>query len=301
MGRVYGERIAGWTADEATSHALLDHFVEAGGNFVDTANVYSAWVPGHFGGESETLIGRWVQSRRGGRDRLLIATKVGMDMPEIGQGLKPAQIERGVEDSLRRLRIERIDLLYAHRDDPDTALEDTLAAFDRLVRAGKVRAIAASNYTAERLEQALAISARNGLARYECLQPPYNLLEREPVEGSLAPLCRREGVGIAPYYSLAMGFLSGKYRRREDFQGRPRAMGLVKYDNARGWRVVETLHGVARRYGVPPASIAIAWVLAQPGITSAIASATSTAQLDELMRACNIKLDDQAVAELSGR
>jgi aryl-alcohol dehydrogenase-like predicted oxidoreductase len=258
-------------------------------------------VPGHFGGESESIIGRWVQSRRGGRERLLIATKVGMDMPDIGQGLKPAQIERGVDDSLRRLRIERIDLLYAHRDDPDTALEDTLAAFDRLVRAGKVGAIAASNYGAERLEQALAISERNGLARYECLQPAYNLLDREPVEGSLAPLCRRMNVGIAPYYSLAMGFLSGKYRRREDFQGRPRAMGLAKYDNPRGWRVVETLHGVARRYGVPPASIAIAWVLAQPGITSAIASATSISQLDELVRACSITLDDQARSELSGR
>jgi len=293
-----GGNVFGWTADEKASHAVLDRFVAGGGNFIDTANVYSSWVSGHQGGESESVIGRWLKARKR-RDDVLIATKVGWDMPGLGAGLKRAQIERGVDESLRRLQTDRIDLYYAHRDDPDTPLEETLAAFDRLVKAGKVRAIAASNYGAERLQEALAISARNGLARFECLQPLYNLLDREPVESSLAPLCRREGLAIAPYYSLAAGFLSGKYRRPEDAEGRARAARVQQYFNERGWRIVAALHAVAERLRSTPASVAIAWVIAQPGITSAIASATSVAQLEDLLEATGLTLDAQALAELS--
>ncbi len=295
----FGGNVFGWTADESTSHALLDRYVEAGGNFIDTANVYSRWAPGHRGGESESVIGRWLGKRRGSRERVLIATKGGLDMPGLGKGLTRAQIERGVDDSLRRLQIERVDLLYAHSDDADTPIEETLAAFDRLVKAGKARAIGASNYSAERLEEALAVSEREGLARYECVQPPYNLLDREPFEGSLAPVCRRHGLGVATYYSLASGFLSGKYRRPEDAEGRARASGVQKYFNPRGWRVVEALQRVAQRLASTPASVALAWVMAQPGVTSAIASATSIAQLDELLKASELRLDEATLAELA--
>ena len=195
----FGGNVFGWTADEATSHALLDRFVDAGGNFIDTANVYSHWVPGHSGGESESIIGRWLK-KRGRRNDIIVATKVGMEMQGVAKGLKRAQIQRGVDDSLRRLQIDCIDLYYAHRDDTDTPLEETLAALDRLVKDGKVRALAASNYTAERLEAALAFSVANGLSRFECLQPLYNLMDREPFESTLAPVCERHGLGVANYY-----------------------------------------------------------------------------------------------------
>jgi aryl-alcohol dehydrogenase-like predicted oxidoreductase len=292
-----GGNVFGWTADEAASFALLDRFVEAGGNFVDTANVYSRWVPGHQGGESESVIGRWLK-QRGGRDRVVIATKVGMDMPGLGPGLAPALIERGVEDSLRRLQTDRIDLYYAHSDDPKTPLRDTLEAFDRLVKAGKVRAIAASNYSAERLEEALAVSAREGYARYEGLQPQYNLIDRQPFESTLAPVCLRHGLGVATYYSLASGFLSGKYRRPEDIEGRPRSGALKEYANERGWRIVAALHAVAERLSSTPAAVALAWLMAQPAVTSAIASATSVKQLDELLKATELTLDAASRAEL---
>lgn len=293
----FGGNVFGWTADEATSHALLDRYVAAGGNFIDTANTYSRWVPGHVGGESERIIGHWLK-HRGRRNDVIIATKVGMDMPGLGPGLKADQIERAVEASLQRLQTDHIDLYYAHKDDPDTPLHETLAAFDRLVRAGKVRAIAASNYSAARLEEALSLSAREGWARFEGLQPAYNLLDREPVEGTLAPVCLRQGLGVAPYYALASGFLSGKYTRPEDIQGRARAGTLTNYCNARGWRVVAALQAVAHRLGSTPASVALAWVMAQPAITSAIASATSIEQLDALLAACHLQLDAPALAEL---
>ncbi|MFL6664055.1 MAG: aldo/keto reductase [Rhizobacter sp.] len=292
-----GANVFGWTADEAVSGALLDRYVEAGGNFIDSANVYSRWVPGHQGGESESVIGRWLK-RRGGRERLVIATKVGMDMPGLGAGLTPAQIERGAEDSLRRLQTDHIDLYYAHSDDATTPLDDTLAAFDRLVKSGKVRAIAASNYGAQRLEEALAASERAGVARYEGLQPRYNLLDREPFESELAPVCRRHGLGAAVYYALASGFLSGKYRRPEDTEGRARAAALKQYSNERGWRVVNALHGVARRLSSTPAAVALAWLMARPAVTSAIASATSVEQLDELLKATALTLDADSIAEL---
>jgi aryl-alcohol dehydrogenase-like predicted oxidoreductase len=294
----FGGNVFGWTADEANSHALLDRFVDAGFGFVDTANVYSAWVSGHQGGESESVIGRWLR-KSGRRADVVIATKVGMDMPGLGKGLKRAQIERGVEDSLRRLQTDHIDLYYAHADDADTPLEETLAAFDRLVKAGKVRAIGASNYSADRLEQAIAISERDGLARYECLQPQYNLADREPFESTLAPVCARHGVAVANYFSLASGFLSGKYRRAGDAEGRARGPRVKQYFNERGWRIVDALDGVAQRLHSTPAAVAIAWVIAQPTITAAIASATSVAQLDELLAATRLQLDDEALRVLA--
>lgn len=293
----FGGNVFGWTADEATSHALLDRFVDAGFNFVDTANVYSFWIDGHQGGESETVIGNWFR-KSGKRDRVVLATKVGMAMPGLGAGLDRARIETSVEDSLRRLQTDHIDLFYAHADDDKTPLEETLAAFDRLVKAGKVRAIGASNYSAQRLEQALRISERDGLARYECLQPQYNLVDRQPFEAELAPACQRHGVAVANYFSLASGFLSGKYRRAEDAEGRARAPRVKGYFNERGLRILDALDRVAKRLGTTPSTVAVAWVMAQPAITSAIASATSIGQLDELLKAAELRIDAVSMAEL---
>jgi len=293
-----GGNVFGWTADEATSHALLDRYAEAGGNFIDTANVYSSWVAGHVGGESEGVLGRWLR-KSGQRDRMIVATKVGMDMPGLGKGLTRAQIERGAEDSLRRLQIDRIDLYYAHEDDPKTPLDESLAAFDRLVRDGKVRAIGASNYTTERLDAAIAASAASGGARYECLQPLYNLMDRAGFEDSLAATCQRQQVGVATYFSLASGFLTGKYRRAEDAAGRARAGGVKRHFTERGWRVLDTLQATAERLGSRPATVALAWLMAQPAVTSAIASATSTAQLDDLLKAMELRLDATALQQLA--
>jgi aryl-alcohol dehydrogenase-like predicted oxidoreductase len=292
-----GGNVFGWTADETTSHRLLDRYVDAGGNFIDTANTYSAWAPGHVGGESEGIIGRWLK-KRGRRNDVVVATKVGMDMPGLGKGLTPAQIERAAEDSLRRLQVDHIDLYYAHDDDAETPLEVSLAAFDRLLRAGKVRAIGASNYTAERLEAASASSATNGLAAYSWLQPLYNLLDREPYEGALAPVCKRQVLGVATYFSLASGFLTGKYRRAEDLQGRPRAARVRRYFDDRGWRVLEALDAQARRLNSTPAGVALAWLTARPTVTSAIASATTLAQLDELVKGVQLQLDPPAIQAL---
>jgi aryl-alcohol dehydrogenase-like predicted oxidoreductase len=293
----FGGNVFGWTADEATSHALLDRFVDAGGNFVDTANVYSSWVAGNHGGESESTLGRWFQ-RSGKRDRVVLATKVGMDMPGLGKGLARAKIERAVEDSLRRLQTDRIDLYYAHVDDADTPLEETLSAFDRLVKAGKVRALGASNFSGDRLEQALAISEREGWARYDCLQPLYNLMDRQPFESELAPVCTRRQVGVAHFYALASGFLSGKYRRAEDATGKARGARVKSYFNERGWQVVDALHRAAQRTDSTPAAVALAWAMAQPPVTSAIASATSVAQLDELLAATRLTLDADTLRDL---
>jgi aryl-alcohol dehydrogenase-like predicted oxidoreductase len=293
----FGGNVFGWTADEATSHAMLDRFVDAGFNFIDTANVYSFWVDGHQGGESESVIGRWLR-KSGKRDRVVIATKVGMAMPDLGEGLDRARIERSVDESLRRLQTDRIDLFYAHKDDDKTPMEETLAAFDRLVKAGKVRTIGASNFSGARLAQALDVSAREGWARYECLQPQYNLVDRQPFESDLAPVCLDHDVAVANFFSLASGFLSGKYHRVEDTEGRARAPRLKNYFNDRGMRILEALLAVSTRLGTTPATVAIAWTMAQPSITSAIASATSVAQLDELLRAAELRIDTASMAQL---
>ena len=293
-----GGNVFGWTADEATSHRLLDGFVAAGFSFVDTADMYSTWAPGHRGGESETVIGSWLK-RPGNRDKVIIATKVGAEMPPHPKGLSPAHIHRSVEESLRRLQTDRIDLYQSHYDDPATPQEAALGAYARLIEQGKIRAIGASNFTAERLASALAISARDGLPRYESLQPHYNLCERPLYEPDLEPLCLKEGLGVLPYWSLASGFLTGKYRSEADLGKSPRGASVKKYLDARGLRILAALDAVAARHRATPAAIALAWLIARPSVTAPIASATSPAQLETLIQATRVKLDAASVDELN--
>ncbi|WP_267354876.1 MULTISPECIES: aldo/keto reductase [unclassified Methylobacterium] len=292
-----GGNVFGWTADEATSFAILDRFVERGFDFIDTANVYSRWAPGHVGGESETVIGRWFAARPGVRDRVVLATKVGMDMGEAGKGLSAQHIEQACEASLRRLQTDRIDLYQSHLDDADVPLDETLRAYERLIADGKVRAIGASNYGAKRLKEALSLSATASLPRYECLQPDYSLAERR-YEAQLEPLCRAEQVGVIGYFSLAAGFLTGKYRSAQDAAGRARENRVAKYLNPRGFALLDALDSVAAAHGASPAQVALAWIIARPGITAPIASATSVAQLDELLGAAGLTLSAEAVARL---
>jgi aryl-alcohol dehydrogenase-like predicted oxidoreductase len=293
----FGGNVFGWTADEKTSLALLDSFVDAGFNFIDTADSYSRWVAGHEGGESETIIGKWLKSR-GSRDKLVIATKVGMDMGPAGKGLSAAHIRKSVEQSLKRLQTDHIDLYYSHKDDPETPLEETLQAHADLVSQGKIRAIGASNYSASRLREALDVSKRLNLPRYEVLQPEYNLYARDGFEAELEPLCREAGLGVAPYYALASGFLTGKYRSEEDFGKSPRGARMAAYLNERGRSVLSALDEAAEEHHVTPAQVAIAWLIAQPGISAAIASATTLEQLQELMRAARLELDPDTLALL---
>ncbi|MFB0492655.1 aryl-alcohol dehydrogenase-like predicted oxidoreductase [Methylobacterium sp. OAE515] len=292
-----GGNVFGWTADETTSFAILDRFVERGFDFIDTADVYSRWVPGHVGGESEAVIGRWLSARPGARDRIVLATKVGMDLGEAGKGLSARHIERACEASLRRLRTDRIDLYQSHLDDAEVPLEETLRAHERLIAAGKIRVIGASNYSAARLTEALDIAASSGLHRYECLQPDYSLAERG-YEAELEPLCRKEQIGVIGYFSLAAGFLTGKYRSAQDAAGRARENRVAKYLNPRGLALLDVLDSVAAAQGASPAQVALAWIIARPGITAPIASATTVAQLDELLGAASLTLTADAVARL---
>ena len=295
---VFGGNVFGWTADQAMSFRLLDACVESGLVAIDTADVYSYWVPGHKGGESENVIGAWLKARPGARDKVLILTKCGMEMPGQGKGLSPAWIATAVEASLRRMGIERIDLFQSHRDDEATPLEDTLGAYQKLIQAGKLRAIGASNYTAPRLKLALETSAKHNLPRYESLQPHYNLMERD-IEADLVPLCVEQGVGIIPYYSLAAGFLTGKYRSSADLGKSPRgARGMDKYLNPRGQRVLEALDAAAAAHKATPAQVALAWMLAKPGITAPIASATNLDQFADLVKAGSLRLEAKEVAAL---
>jgi aryl-alcohol dehydrogenase-like predicted oxidoreductase len=294
----FGGNVFGWTVDEPTSFALLDAFVAAGCNFIDTADLYSRWKPGNEGGESETIIGRWLK-RSGKRAEVIIATKVGMEMGPGKKGLAPAYIRAAVEASLRRLQTDYIDLYQSHEDDPQTPLHDTLATYAELVQAGKVRVIGASNYGAPRLAGALAISARDGLPRYESLQPHYNLYDRADYEEALEKLCREHAVGVIPYYSLASGFLSGKYRSRQDIGKSVRGGGIgEKYLNERGFRILAALDAVAEAQRATPAQVALAWLMARPGITAPIASATSPAQLAELVAATRLRLDPASIERL---
>ena len=290
---VLGGNVFGFTAKGAEAFRILDRFAEAGGTMIDTADVYSKWVPGHVGGESEALLGDWLK-RRGGAKGVTIATKVGYDA-----GLAPAEIERAAEGSLIRLGIETIDLYYAHKDDEGTPLEETLAAFDRLVKAGKVRAIGASNYGAGRLAEALDVSAREGLARYEVLQPEYNLISRDKFEGPLQRLCIDRGLGVLPYYGLASGFLTGKYRSAADKGKSVRGSRMDAFLNERGFGILAALDEVAAEAGATPAQVALAWLAAQPGVTAPIASATSLAQLEELLGVLTLELDAGSIARLS--
>jgi aryl-alcohol dehydrogenase-like predicted oxidoreductase len=288
-----GGNVFGWTADEKTSHRLFDACVEAGINLIDTADVYSRWAPGHQGGESESVIGSWLQTS-GKRSKVLIATKVGHEMGPGKRGLSRAYIRDAVEASLRRLRTSHIDLYQAHADDPETPLEETLGAFDELIKAGKVRCIGASNYSAERLAQALEVSRRNGFARYESLQPWYNLYDRANYEGSLAELCEREELGVISYFSLASGFLTGKYRREADLKGRPRAMAVQAMMNPRGMRILAALDAVAAKIGATQAQVALSWLVCH-GVTAPIASATTLPQLQELIGSTSLQLDAGSV------
>jgi aryl-alcohol dehydrogenase-like predicted oxidoreductase len=294
----FGGNVLGWTADEATSFGLLDAFVDDGFNLLDTADVYSRWIKGHSGGESETVIGRWLK-KSGKRTRIVLATKVGMDMGDGKVGLAPKYIRQAVDDSLRRLQTDHIDLYQAHQDDPKTPLEETLGTFADLIREGKVRAIGASNYSAARLDEALQISAKLKLPRYESLQPLYNLVERPAYEAELEPLCRREGLGVINYFGLAMGFLTGKYRSEADASKSQRGGTIVKkYLNEQGRRVLDALDSAAAQYKATPAQVALAWQMARPGLTAPIASATSLAQWKELAGAARLSLDAATLAAI---
>ena len=290
-----GGNVFGWTADEATSFAILDRFIDAGFNFIDTADVYSIWAPGHKGGESEAVLGKWIKAR-GKRAKALIATKVGMRMADDRKGLKKAHIMRSVEESLKRLNTDHIDLYQSHTDDAEAPLEETLGAYEALLKQGKVRAIGASNYTAPRLKTALD-AASGGLPRYQSLQPLYNMMERA-FEADLGPLCAKENIGVIPYYSLASGFLTGKYKSAADLKKSPRGGGVKKYLDARGQRVIAALEAAAKQHGATPAQVALAWLMAKPAVTAPIVSATSVAQLDEILKAASLKLEAKTMAAL---
>jgi aryl-alcohol dehydrogenase-like predicted oxidoreductase len=288
-----GGNVIGWTADEQASFAVLDAFVDAGGTMIDTADVYSAWVPGHQGGESETVIGRWLKRDPSKRDKVVIATKVGFTA-----GLAPETIAPSCEASLKRLGIDRIDLYYHHKDDPNVPLSESLGAMDELVKAGKVRAIGLSQYSAERLEEAMRTVGENGFARPCALQTWYNLMEREKLEGPLRDAALANGLGIIPFYGLANGFLTGKYRGREDLGKSTRGQRVEGYLEGKGQRVLAALDRIHEETGAPLAAIALAWTNAQPGIVATLASATSVAQLNELTQAMNLRLTDDQIAKL---
>ncbi|HMJ92602.1 MAG TPA: aldo/keto reductase [Allosphingosinicella sp.] len=294
---VLGGNVFGWTAKGEDAFRILDRFADAGGTMVDTADVYSAWVPGHGGGESESLIGEWLK-RRGGQDNVRIATKVGMLAGEGGKKLEPARIAAAAEASLKRLGVEAIDLYYAHQDDESTPLEESLAAFDKLVKDGKVLVLGASNYSAERLGEALAISKRESLARYEVVQPEYHLMGRNRFEGALQQLCIEEEIGVLSYYGLASGFLTGKYRSTADFGQSVRGDRMDKYLTARGLGVLGTLDTIATETGATQSQIALAWIAAQPGVTAPIASARTPDQLEELIGAMDLELNEDQLARL---
>jgi aryl-alcohol dehydrogenase-like predicted oxidoreductase len=294
----FGGNVFGWTADEPTSFRLLDAFVAAGCNLIDTADVYSTWVPGNKGGESETVLGKWMKAS-GNRGKVLIATKVGKEMGPDRKGLSKSYILRAAEDSLRRLRTDCIDLYQSHEDDPETPLEETMEAYAQLVRQGKVRAIGASNYTAGRLKEALEVSTRYGYPSYQCLQPLYNLYDRAEYEKELEPLCLEKGVGVIPYSSLASGFLTGKYRSEKDLANRSRGESVKRYLNDRGFRLLGALDQVAAQYHSVPAVVSLAWLIARPGVTAPIASATSLDQLTDLIEATKLELDSSSIELLN--
>lgn len=290
-----GGNVFGWTADEATSHKLLDGFVTGGFNFIDTADMYSRWAEGHQGGESERVIGTWLK-KRGKRDDVVIATKVGKDMGGDKKGLRREYVLRAVEDSLKRLQTDYIDLYQAHEDDLSLPVEEPLETFAALIKAGKVRAIGASNFDGPRLDAALSAAKQNGLPRYESLQPHYNLVERKEFERDLAPVCRKHGLGVIPYFALASGFLTGKYRSEKDFGKSVRGEDAQQYLNPRGRAVLAALDAVAARQSATPAQVALAWLMTR--VTAPIASATSVAQLSDIMKSAELKLTADDLAEL---
>jgi aryl-alcohol dehydrogenase-like predicted oxidoreductase len=293
----FGGNVFGWTADENTSFTLLDTFLDAGFNFIDTANTYSTWVAGHAGGESETIIGKWLKAR-GNREKVILATKVGAELAG-RRGLAKRYILSEAENSLRRLQTDYIDLYQSHRDDPGTPQEETLEAYNRLVQDGKVRVIGCSNFTAERIETSLQTSRQLGLPRYECLQPNYNLYDRSDFESHLEPVCVKEDLGVIPYFSLASGFLTGKYRTQADLEKSARGKFVQKYMNDRGLQIIAALEQVAKEKTATPAKIALAWLIARPSITAPIASATSLDQLNDLIDAIRLELDEKSITTLN--
>ncbi|MGA2851773.1 MAG: aldo/keto reductase [Terracidiphilus sp.] len=293
-----GGNVYGWTLPEAETFRQLDAALDAGLNFVDTADVYSRWVPGHKGGESETIIGKWF-AKTGKRKNVILATKVGMEMGEGKKGLKAAYIRQAVEDSLQRLQTDYIDVYQAHKDDSETPLEETLGAFNQLVKEGKIRYIGASNYSGTRLAEALETSRKNGFASYISLQPHYNLVERHDYESDLLPVVEKYRVGVIPYFSLAAGFLTGKYRSKQDTEKAARGAMVQKYLNDWGFAVVAALDEVAHANASTPARVALAWLLAQPGITAPIASATNDKQLHDLVEAARLNLDAASIQKLN--
>lgn len=293
-----GGNVFGWTIDESTSFEILDRFIEAGFNLIDTADVYSRWKPGHVGGESETIIGKW-QKSRGNRDKIIIATKVGMEMAPDKKGLSKSHILRAVDESLIRLQTDYIDLYQSHTDDKDTPPEETLAAYSQLVANGKVRFIGASNFTAERLAKSLTISEQNSWPLYQCLQPCYNLYERADYETNLEPICLSQNLGVIPYFSLARGFLTGKYRSEADLSKSPRGKGVAKFLDDRGFRILAALDKLAEQLDSTPGKLAIAWLIARQSITAPIASATSVEQLDDLIAATRLALSDADMTSLN--
>lgn len=293
-----GGNVFGWTADEATTFSVLDAFVDSGLNFIDTADVYSSWVPGNQGGESESLIGKWL-ARTGKRERVVIATKVAKYAPR-RPGLSAANIQAAVEDSLKRLQTDYVDVYFSHEDDPAVPIEETLGAYQKLIQAGKVRVIGASNFSGERTLESLRIAESNGLPRYQILQPEYNLYSRTAYETELEPIALAEHLGVVPYYSLASGFLSGKYRSGADLSKSVRGSRSVpKYLNPRGMAILAALDQVAERHDVAQAAVALAWLMARPSITAPLASATSTAQVASFAQAVQLELDDADMRTLN--
>jgi aryl-alcohol dehydrogenase-like predicted oxidoreductase len=294
----FGGNVFGWTIDEPTSFKILDAFVDSGLDFIDTADVYSHWAHNGVGGQSETIIGNWLKNR-GKRDDMIIATKVGKPMGEGKKGLSAKYINQAVEDSLKRLQTDYIDLYQSHDDDQDTPLEETLEAYDKLIKAGKVRAIGASNYTGERLKAALKVSKDNDFPAYQTLQPEYNLYERAGYEKDLEPVILDNNIGVITYFSLASGFLTGKYRSEDDLKKSKRGPGIKKYLNDRGHSILNALDEVAVQYSATQAAVSLAWLIARPGITAPIASATSVEQLNEITKAVSLNLSAEAVELLN--
>lgn len=294
----FGGNVFGWTVDEAMSFKLLDAFVAAGFNLIDTADVYSKWVPGNRGGESETIIGKWLK-QNGNRKKVIIATKVGHEMAPDRKGLSKANILRAAEDSLQRLQTDHIDLYQSHSDDPEAPFDETLEAYAQLIKQGKVRAIGASNYGAERLSKILLAGRQLGYPGYQCLQPLYNLYDRAEYETELEPICRERGLGVITYFSLASGFLTGKYRSEKDVEKSARSEFVRKYLNERGFRILKALDRVAEQLKSKPAVVALAWLMARPSVTAPIASATSTEQLNDLIEATGLQLDQSSMELLN--
>jgi aryl-alcohol dehydrogenase-like predicted oxidoreductase len=292
-----GGNVFGWTVNEPTAFKILDTFVAAGFNLIDTADTYSRWVPGNKGGESETIIGKWLK-QSGNREKVVIATKVGSEMEQDRRGLSKPYILREVEDSLQRLQTNTIDLYQSHKDDPDTPLEETLEAYAHLIKQGKVRAIGAANYGAKRLSEALQISMQRGYPAYQCLQPRYNLYDRAEYETLLEPVCIEKGLGVITYSSLASGFLTGKYRSGNDLSKSIRGQGMKLYLNDRGFRILDALDRAAEQYNATPAGVSLAWLMARPGITAPIASATSVEQLNDLIEGTRLTLNRATIDAL---